>query len=208
MTSQDAGTTPPRDERSSAELLRNRLQALADSLQRSGSLNPTGLLCIRNIRLSEQVRLEYRAEWIGQLIERRRPIMAERLVAQIETARVLILARQGGLREPYLARNRQAGAQLAEQLRRRQPGRCRLSHYCSRRTGPDTELLAVEFFARALDWDYIDGAEDYLAAMYCICRQADLRYRLTASAAPQLRAMADAWHQAATRGAAPSAKGD
>jgi hypothetical protein len=77
-----------------------------------------------------------------------------------------------------------------------QPGLKRLSHYCSRRTGPDPELIAVAYFADAL-CRRIDGTADYLAAMYCICRQPDLRFRLVPAAAPKLRRLAADWLDAA-----------
>lgn len=187
----------PTDDVGRAHRLSGRLTTLAGRIEQGACINPTALLCIRNSKISERARLQYRARWIHRLIGRRRDTDSARLLGLMETAYVLILARQGRLANRYLARNRSAGAELAGQILRIQPGRTRLSHYCSRRTGPDPELLAVEFFARALDWQYIDGTEDYLAAMYCICRQPDLRFNLGASAGPKLRELAADWVEAA-----------
>lgn len=185
------------------QLLATRLVALASRVEDGNRPNPTALLCIRNAKISGKARLRYRADWISKLIRRRRGTNSYRLLDLLETAYALIVARQCDLSDSYLSRNRIAGAELAEKLLRIQPGRSRLSHYCSRRTGPDPELLAVEFFARALDWPHIEGAEDYLAAMYCICRQPNLRYRFDAEAGSKLRELAAAW-VAATDPVAPS----
>ena len=174
-------------------MLASRLTVLASRVESGENPNPTALLCIRNTRLSEKTRLMYRAEWVSRFIRRRRATESARILDLMETGFVLVVARQGNLANACLKRNRSAGAHLAEQLHRVQPDRVRLSHYCSRRSGHDPELMAVEFFARALDWPVIDGTEDYLAAMYCICRQPDLRFRLTGGAESKLREMASDW---------------
>ncbi len=176
-----------------AQLMVERLVALAQRIEHGASPNPTALLCIRNTKLSRNARLRYRANWVSRLIGRRRDTESPQIIELMEAAYALLVARQADLSDRHLARNRELGDRLARQLRRIQPGVKRLSHYCSRRTGPDTDLLAVEFFARALNWPYIDGTEDYLAAMYCICRRADLRYRLKADSAPKLAELAADW---------------
>ena len=71
----------------------------------------------------------------------------------------------------------------------------RLSHYCSRHTASDTELLGVEFFIWALEVPHIDGHEDYLFCMYWVCRQNDLRFRFSPEAVPKLRLLADFWER-------------
>lgn len=176
-----------------AQLMVQRLVALAQCIDRGASPNPTALLCIRNTKLSENARLRYRANWVSRLIGRRRETESLRILELIETAYGLLVARQADLPDRHLARNRQLGECLARQLRQIQPEERRLSHYCSRRTGPDPDLLAVEFFARALGWPYIDGTEDYLTAMYCICRRPDARYQLTADSVPKLAELATDW---------------
>ena len=180
-----------------ARLMVERLGALAQSIDQGASLNPTVLLCIRNTNLSKNVRLCYRANWVGKLIGRRRETEIPRTIELMEAAYVLLVARQADLSHQYLARNREQGIRLAGRLRQIQPRVARLSHYCSRRTGPDPELLAVEFYARALDSLHIDGTEDYLAAMYCVCRQPNLRFSLGVSASPKLRELAAGWAEAA-----------
>ena len=193
MTSELTNMLMPPDEGFRARRMIERLSALADHVVAGAALNPTGLLCIRNTKLSTTSRLRYRALWIGQMIALRRAYYPPQIVEMIDAAYTLTVARQYGLSGVYLSRNRELGATLAKKLRRIQPGVSRLSHYCSRRTGPDAELLAVEFYAGALEGLHMDGTEDYLAAMYCVCRRPDFRFRLTVDAAPKLRALATDW---------------
>jgi hypothetical protein len=193
MTPVSVSGSMSRDDSSRGRQMVERLLDLAERVKAGASPNPTALLCIRNTKLSGVTRLRYRERWIADLIERRRAFDLPHIVEMMQSAHRLVVARQANLSGTYLARNRELGASLGVTLRRVQPGVTRLSHYCSRRTGPDSELLAVEFYARALDWPLIDGAEDYIAAMYCICRSPNLRFRLTADAAPKLRALAKGW---------------
>ncbi len=193
MTHESALELPLPDESFRARRMIEHLVDLAERTNAGSNPNPTALLCIRRTKLSSATRLRYRERWLSQLIARRRDRGIPRIIEMIETTHALVVARQAALSGRYLARNRDLGASLAEKLHRVQPGVTRLSHHCSRRTGLDAELLAVEFYARALDWPCIDGTEDYLAAMYCICRRADHRYRLTMDAVPGLRALAADW---------------
>lgn len=186
-----------KDDRRNAGLLASRLSALANRVEYGDCPNPTALLCIRNAKLSAGARLQYRAIQIANIIDCHRETYASHILNLFENAYVLIVARQGGLADSYLARNRQLGAEIAQRLFRLQPGSERLSHYCSRRTGSNADLLAVEFFARSLEWAYIDGTEDYLAAMYRICRQPNLRYKFLPNAAPKLWQLASNWLEVA-----------
>jgi hypothetical protein len=176
-----------------AQLLAARLYRVADLAEQDAEPNSTALLCIRNTKLSEASRLKYRANWISKLIQRRREATSAQLLELLEAVLALTISRTEHSDRPVPAQIRKSAAQLADQLFQMQPGRVRLSHYCSRRTAEDSELLAVEFFARGLEWSYIDGMADYLAAMYCVCRQADLRFRLTKVEAPKLRQIAADW---------------
>jgi hypothetical protein len=175
------------------QLLTQRLERLVWRISRGESPNPTGLLFIRNAPLSEPLRLTYRVRWVRRLIEQRQGTEQPQVIALMAATLALLEARRSGLRGQAVDSNREAGARVAEELRDLQPGGVRLSRYCSRRDGPDAELLAVEFFARGLDWPFIDGTEDYLAAMYCICRAPDLRFRLLPPQLPKLRQLAADW---------------
>jgi hypothetical protein len=181
-----------------ANHLANRLTNLADRVFVDSGVNPTALLCIRSAGLSAAAILRFREQWLMQLLSRRRESADSKIIELIEATRALVVARQADLSEKSLAQNRELGAALAKKLNSIQPGKARLSHYCSRRTGPDTELLAVEFYARALDWPFIDGMEDYYSAMYCICRRSDLRFRLVKDAVPKLRELAADWRAVCT----------
>lgn len=187
-----------------ARLMIQRILDLAEKISAGTSPNPTALLCVRNTRLPSSTRLRYRERWISNLIARRHDYAAPSILGMMKTAHALVIARQVDLSDAYMARNRRLGTALADTLHRIQPGVSRISHYCSRRTGSDAELLAVEFYARALGRVHIDGTEDYLAAMYCICRRLDLRFRLPMEAAPKVISLASDWMTACLPDSVPA----
>jgi hypothetical protein len=99
------------------------------------------------------------------------------LINYLHRAKHLIRQRMSNLTADSLAENMKSSALLAKILKPLlQSSFKRLSHYCSRHTASDTELLGVEFFIWALEVPHIDGDEDYLFCMYWVCRQNDLRF--------------------------------
>lgn len=144
-------------------LLAQRLSTLARRLDAGEQPNPTVLLCLRNIPLSASLRLEYRWRWIQRLIEQRRVWERAEIVKLLETVYLLTVARQGSLNDASLASNRAAAETVTLRIRSLQPGYRRLSHYCSRRTAPDPELLSAEYFAQSL-FRWVSGGCDYLSA--------------------------------------------
>ncbi len=175
-------------------ILAARLDALADRIQAGERPSPTVLLCIRNTKFIPEIYLQFRINWIRSMLAQRRDTCGPRIIRLLEHAVRLIMARQSGLSGKELARNQQQGEKLAKLFIGLHGKDCiRISHFSNRRTACDAELLAVEFFSRALDFNYIDGTEDYLAAIYCICRQSDLFFRFTPEAVPKLRKLAVDW---------------
>lgn len=90
-----------------------RLVALSQCIEHGASPNPTVLLCIRNTKLSPDVRLRYRANWVRSLIEWRRDTESPRIIELMEATHALLVARQADLSGPYLARNQELGDRLA-----------------------------------------------------------------------------------------------
>lgn len=176
-----------------APLLAEFLRQLANRILAGELPNPTILLRIRQTKLSGYARLRFRLFLIEHIHAQRAARGDHTAINYLHRAKHLIRQRISNLTDDALTRNMKSSALLAEWLRSLQKGSKRLSHYCSRRTGPDVELLGVEFFMWGLAVQHLDGDVDYFFCMYWICRQKDLRFRFGLEAVPKLLFLADFW---------------
>jgi hypothetical protein len=119
------------------------------------------------------------------------------------------LALASGLPRQASASEWRAAFALLERLRGLQPGMKRISIHATRRAGRDSRLLLCECFLNAVyDGDKtVTGSPNqyffYRTSAHFIARWDDLRYRVDASSAPRLKAIADWWDTAlAARAAA------
>lgn len=183
-------------DRRHAPLLATFLRELANRILAGELPNPTVLLRIRQTKLSGYARLRFRLFLIGYIRTKRASHGDNTLINYLHRAKHLIRQRMSNLTDDSLAENMKSSALLAKCLKPLlQNSSKRLSHYCSRHTASDTELLGVEFFIWALEVPHIDGHEDYLFCMYWVCRQNDLRFRFSPEAVPKLRLLADFWER-------------
>jgi len=171
-----------------APLLAAFLRQLANRILAGELPNPTILLRIRQTKLSGYARLRFRLFLIEHIHAQRAARGDHTAINYLRRAKHLIRQRMSNLTDDTFARNSKSSALLAEWLRSLQKGSKRLSHYCSRRTGQDIELLSVEFLIGSL------GA-DYLFCIYWVCRQENLRFKFSLEAVPKLLFLADFWER-------------